>query len=114
MLRKRPKTSRSNQNSNILNTKMKKVLDDATKQSLHDMFEYEDYVKKNGSATSFYKVSDEEMWEWKGRIEATRLLIKQNQANGYYGKDKGKFNIALLKMVENDWEKEMKKRGLKK
>lgn len=46
MLRKRPKTSRSNQNSNILNTKMKKVLDDATKQSLHDMFEYEDYVKK--------------------------------------------------------------------
>lgn len=54
------------------------------------------------------------MWEWKGRIEATRLLIKQNQANGYYGKDKGKFNIALLKMVENDWEKEMKKRGLKK
>lgn len=114
MLRKRPKTSRSNKISNILNTNTKKVLDDATKQSLKDMFEHEDYVKKNGSATSFYKVSDEEMWSWKGQIDATYKEIKNKKAIGFYGKDNGKFNIALLKMVENDWKKEMKKRGLLK
>lgn len=118
MLRKRPivpiltldNSALQKLNSNVYESHF---LDEATKQSIQDMFDREDYEKENGSGTSFYKVSDEEMWHWKGRIDATYEYIKRKQEIGYYGKDNGKFNTLILNKLKNDWEEEMKKRGLK-
>lgn len=112
MLRKRPKTQNSKVPSQAVEKYNKKELDPATKQSLQDMFDHEDYLKKHGFVTSFYKVSDEDMWIWKEKIKATYEYIEQQRKTGYYGKDDGKFNKSLLKLVENDWNKEAKKRGL--